>query len=73
MHSKIKLTFFFLFGASMILDWSTGMMVFGWSMVAYRYSNTLQLYAPICKVVALPTELPLYHAQFHWRITTPIL
>ena len=46
-YSKIKL-FIFLFGASMNLDWSTGMVVFGWSMVSYHYSNTLQLYAPIC-------------------------
>ena len=45
----LKLSFFFFsFGASMTLDWSTGMVVFGWSMVSYRHSNTLQLYAPIC-------------------------
>ena len=30
----------------MVLDWSTGMAVFGWSVVFYRHSNTLQLCAP---------------------------
>ena len=71
-YSKIKL-FIYLFEASVVLDWSAGMFVFGWSMVSYHYSNTLQLYNLFATVVALPTELPLGHTQLHRRIPTPIL
>ena len=58
----------------MVLDWSAGILVFGWSMVSYCYSNTLQLYDPLfATVMALPIELPLGHAQLHRRIPTPTL
>ena len=44
----MKITFFtYLFRASVVLDWSTDMVVFGWSVVLYCHSNTLQLYAPV--------------------------
>ena len=70
--SKIKF-FIYLFRASIALDWSASILVFGWSVVSYHHSNTLQLYALFATVVALPTELTLCHAQFHRRIPTPIL
>ena len=53
----------------MVLDWSIGMVVVGWSVVSYCHSNTLQLCALFTTVVALPTELPLCHAQLHRRIS----
>ena len=45
-YSKINL-FIYLSEASVVLDWSAVIFVFGWSMVSYRHSNTLQLCAPI--------------------------
>ena len=46
-YSKIKL-YIYLSEASVVLDWSAGIYVFGWSVVSYRHSNILQLYDPIC-------------------------
>ena len=43
----IEFFFFFLFRASGVLCSSTDMFVFGWSMVSYLHSNTLQLCAPV--------------------------
>ena len=45
-HSKIKLCIYLL-KASMVLDWFVGIVIFGWSVVSYRHSNALQLYAPV--------------------------
>ena len=45
-YSKIKPSFY-LFRASNALEWSASILVFGWSVVSYRHSNTLQLCAPV--------------------------
>ena len=62
-YFKIR-TYFYLFKASIALESSAYMFVFGWSMVSYHHSNTQQLYAPVFPCfffffVAIPHELPL--------------
>ena len=44
--SKIKPSSY-LFKASIALDWYASILVFGWSVVSYRHSNSQQLCAPI--------------------------
>ena len=45
-HFKIRPSIY-LFKASIALELSANMFVFGWSVVSYHHSNTQQLCAPV--------------------------
>ena len=45
-YSKIKL-FIYLSEAFVVLDWPVVILIFGWSVVSYHHSNTLQLCATV--------------------------
>ena len=73
-YSKIKPSIY-LFKASIALDWSASILVFSWSVVSYRHSNTQQLCAPVfhscgtspwTSLMRYPTPL----ANIHLYLTT---
>ena len=71
---RLKLTFLFIF---LGILWSWGSLLVWLSSVGewcFNATPTLCSFVSLfVTVVALPTELPLCHTQFHRRIPTPIL
>ena len=57
-HSKIKL-FIYLFEAFMVMDWSAGIVVFGWSMVSLLLlQHSAALYPCFLQLWHFPMNFP---------------